>query len=259
MYESPSFLFSLISLRDFLFMKTYEDICGIYKITSPTGKIYIGQSKKFEERFSDYRRGRCPQQRKLFNSFYKYGFINHTIEIIEICEIEDLDCQERYWQDFYDVKDREVGLNCVLTACGDKKEERFPSYKNEKLNKSKEKIEKKIDKRCRKLTEFERFKISVRRGKESEEEKQNLLDNFKEGDLESRLRKNGHHLYKEKRDKNIPLKRKIRHSVFPVLDTQSGVFYESLKEVCELYGLNYGTMKQRLNGRLKNKTPFIYT
>ena len=239
-------------------------LCGIYKITNPTEKIYIGQSKNFNERFSDYRRGRCPQQRKLFNSFYKYGFINHTIEIIEICEIEELDCRERYWQDFYEVKDRSKGLNCVLTACGDKKEERFPSYRVEKLKfpKKKEEIKNKIiDERCgstplgvkgRKMTEFERFKLSVSKGKYSLEEKQKLLDDFKEGDLEKRLRKVNSSSYRTP-------KGKYRVGIKPVLDTQSGVFYVSLKEVCELYGFNYSTMKQRLSGKLKNNTSFIYT
>ena len=236
-----------------------EQLCGIYRITSPVGKIYIGQSKNFEKRFSDYRRGRCPQQRKLFNSFYKYGFSNHTIEIIEICDIEDLDCRERYWQDFYNVKDRELGLNCVLVACGDKKEERFPSYRTEKLKKAKPKV---VDERCgktplgtkgRKLTEFERFKLSVSKGKYSSEEKQKLLDNFKEGDLEKRLIE-----VKNNKHKEPKFDHKVRRGTRPVLDIQSGVFYYSLKEVCNLYGFNYDTMKQRLKGRLKNNTPFIY-
>lgn len=245
-------------------MEQEQQLCGIYRITSPVDKIYIGQSKNFENRFSDYRRGRCPQQRKLFNSFYKYGFSNHIIEIIEICEIEDLNCRERHWQDFYDVKNREKGLNCVLVSCGNKKEERLPSYRIEKYNK-KERV---IDVRCgatslgtksRKMTEFSRFKLSVSKGKETEEGKQYLRDNFKEGDLETRLRKNGNRLYKEKRDKNIPLKRKVMANTIPVLDTQAGVFYNSLNELCELYNFKYDTMKHRLRGRLKNNTSFIFT
>lgn len=220
-------------------------LCGIYKITSPVGKVYIGQSKDFEKRFSDYRRGRCPQQRKLFNSLYKYGFINHTIDIIEICDIEDLDCRERYWQDFYNVKDRDLGLNCVLVACDDKKEEKLIVPRVEKLkepNQAKKKM-KELE------IEFNRFKLSVNKSKSlSGEEKQHLIDNFKEGDLQKRkiLSK------KTKLCKNT--KRYI-----PVLDTQSGVFYNNLKEVCSLYNLNYGTMKQRLRGKLQNNTPFIFT
>lgn len=235
-----------------------KQLCGIYRITSPVGKIYIGQSKNFEQRFSDYRRGRCPQQRKLFNSFYKYGFSNHTIEIIEICDVEELNCRERYWQDFYDVKDRDKGLNCVLVACGDKKEERFPSYRTEKINK-KEKV---TDLRCgntplgvkgRILTEFEKFKLSVSKGKYSPEEKQELLDNFKEGDLEKRylkVRKTA--ITKVARNEILKDNSKI------ILDTQTGVFYYGIKDLSKLYNLNYETIKSRLNGKLKNNTQFMY-
>lgn len=234
-------------------------LCGIYKITSPVGKVYIGQSKNFEKRFSDYRAGRCPQQRKLFNSFYKYGFSNHLIEIIEICEIEDLNCRERYWQDFYDVKNRELGLNCVLVACGDKKEEKFPSYRTEKLKIVKKKT---VDKRCgnsplgtkgRKLTEFERFKLSVSKGKYSEEEKQKLLDNFKEGDLGKRYLN-----IRKKPTTRVSKNERLINNAKIILDVQTGVFYYGIKDLIELYDLNYEVIKSRLNGKLKNSTQFIY-
>ena len=223
-------------------------LCGIYKITSPTGRIYIGQSKNFEKRFSDYRRGRCPQQRRLFNSLFKHGFVNHSIEIIEICEVEDLDCRERYWQDFYNVKDRELGLNCVLVACGDMEEEKLKVRESRFLNKpKKEKVVK--PKQTELQREFNRFRMSVTRNKSlTQKEKENLLINFKEGDLELRINK-------PKSLNHETNKKRFR----PVLDTETGVFYTSLKELCILYGYNYGTMKQRLGGYLKNKTPFIYT
>ena len=35
-------------------MRDIGIICGIYKITSPTGRIYIGQSKNIKQRFRDY-------------------------------------------------------------------------------------------------------------------------------------------------------------------------------------------------------------
>ena len=48
---------------------------GIYKITNPKGKIYIGQSVNIEKRFSSYKSIRnCHYQIKLFNSLKKYGF-----------------------------------------------------------------------------------------------------------------------------------------------------------------------------------------
>ena len=98
-----------------------EKICGIYKITSPTGKVYIGESGDIKRRWRDYKRSKGRGQPKLQNSFKKYCISNHTFEIIEECLFDELKCRERYWQDFYDVLDK--GLNCSLTECGELKKE----------------------------------------------------------------------------------------------------------------------------------------
>lgn len=87
---------------------------GIYKITSPSGKIYIGQSVNFKKRITCYKALDCKKQIRLYNSFMKYGYINHNVEFIEGCLTEQLNKKERYWQDYYDVIGIN-GLNCVLT------------------------------------------------------------------------------------------------------------------------------------------------
>lgn len=72
--------------------------CGIYKITNPNGKIYIGKSKDIEYRFMQYA---LLDKRvigiKLFNSLQKYGWDDHIFEIIEECSPEQLDEKEIYW------------------------------------------------------------------------------------------------------------------------------------------------------------------
>lgn len=92
---------------------------GIYKITSPTNKIYIGQSIDIDKRFNDYRLLHCKTQTKLYNSIKKYGHENHIFEIITTCEIDQLNELERYYQDCYNVISRQ-GLNCVLTKSSDR-------------------------------------------------------------------------------------------------------------------------------------------
>lgn len=92
---------------------------GIYKITSPTGRIYIGQSINIEVRFSYYKRKCCKKQRRLHYSFEKYGVSAHSFSIVEECEIHELNIKERYYQDIYDCIG-ENGLNCVLTKTNDK-------------------------------------------------------------------------------------------------------------------------------------------
>jgi len=87
---------------------------GIYKITSPTGKIYIGQSVNIKERFRIYKYIMCKGQPKLINSLSKYGANNHKFEILHICNIDQLNELERYYQELFEVIGK-YGLNCILT------------------------------------------------------------------------------------------------------------------------------------------------
>lgn len=86
---------------------------GIYKITSPSNKIYIGQSKNIEKRIKSYKYSLAKGQPRLHNSIKKYGYKNHTFEIIHICEIHELFYFERYYQDLFSVE-LQNGLNCII-------------------------------------------------------------------------------------------------------------------------------------------------
>lgn len=77
---------------------------GIYKITSPSGKVYIGQSWNIERRWKHYNSYDLTQ-RKLKNSLNKYGVKNHVFEIIhelpEDITQEILDRYEQLYMDLY--------------------------------------------------------------------------------------------------------------------------------------------------------------
>jgi group I intron endonuclease len=92
---------------------------GIYKITSPSGKIYVGQSIDIESRFNRYKRTDCKQQSKLWRSFLKYGTDNHNFEIIWLCNSFELNCFERKFQLKFD-SIGEKGLNLVITKDDDR-------------------------------------------------------------------------------------------------------------------------------------------
>lgn len=94
--------------------------CGIYKITSPNGKVYIGQSVNIKRRFTDYKTRVNCAQKVLARSFKKYGLENHQFDVIEYCSIDNLNCSERFWQDEFNVLSKN-GLNCLLTPCGEKR------------------------------------------------------------------------------------------------------------------------------------------
>jgi len=92
---------------------------GIYKITSPSGKIYIGQTTNFTRRKNFYKNGAQIAQTRIYYSLQKYGYELHNIEFIEHCLVENLNERERHWQDFYNVIGSN-GLNCRLTEAENK-------------------------------------------------------------------------------------------------------------------------------------------
>ena len=105
---------------------------GIYKITSPSNKIYVGKSIDLDERKKNYKyEGRRKKQHKLNNSINKYGWENHLFEIIEICEEENINDREIYWISFYNsVKE---GLNLMYGGQGGKQSQEVKDKKSKSM------------------------------------------------------------------------------------------------------------------------------
>lgn len=61
-------------------------VSGIYKITSPSGKIYIGQSNNIKRRMVEHLYRSNKSNCKLYTSIRKHGFDNHNIETLFISE-----------------------------------------------------------------------------------------------------------------------------------------------------------------------------
>ncbi len=78
---------------------------GIYRITSPSGKVYIGQSWDIKKRISYYNTVSCKSQKVLYNSLCKYGFSAHIFEVIHQlppdCTQEILDMYEIFYIETY--------------------------------------------------------------------------------------------------------------------------------------------------------------
>lgn len=61
---------------------------GIYRITAPDGNVYIGQSRNIQKRIYDYSRMETSpkqSQKRLSDSFKKFGFDVHEIDVV--CEL----------------------------------------------------------------------------------------------------------------------------------------------------------------------------
>ena len=206
---------------------------GIYKITSPSGKIYIGQSINLVKRHNSYKTLDCKLQTRLYRSLKKYGFENHIFEIIENCKEVDLNIRERYWQDHYKVIDAN-GLNCVL-----------------------QKIDGYSGTRC----EETRLRISnANKGKiRSDEHKSNLSKALKGRIIDDEWRKNMSLVKLGTKMTNTAKSKMIenRSNTLLILDVSTGIFFDTLSEAANAYNLNYKVLYRKVNGQRKNNTNLI--
>ena len=86
--------------------------CCIYKITNPNFEIYIGQTINFKRRYNAYSNFvKLKSQKKLKDSFVKYGFENHKIEIIIECSQDELNFWEEFYVALFNSFNSEHGLN----------------------------------------------------------------------------------------------------------------------------------------------------
>lgn len=76
--------------------KPENGITGIYRITNPKGKVYIGKSKNVLSRYYKYYNLTCDGQQLIYRSLKKYGPENHQFDIIEECSISKLIEREIY-------------------------------------------------------------------------------------------------------------------------------------------------------------------
>lgn len=64
---------------------------GIYKITNPKGRIYIGKANDIDFRMRSYKCLNCKDQPKIYNSLAKYGYDSHEIKVV--AELNELDSE----------------------------------------------------------------------------------------------------------------------------------------------------------------------
>lgn len=112
----------------------------IYKITSPTGRVYIGQAVDIKRRFKRYSYMDCKGQPLLFKSINKYGWEGHRKEIIYRLKSPssiDLDIAEQKFISFFksfSYENPKYGLN--LTKGGKRNEHLSHPMVFKKMSKS---------------------------------------------------------------------------------------------------------------------------
>lgn len=166
----------------------------IYKITSPSNRVYIGQAYNFSNRrvlyqnqFEKISQGLpvkvCPM---LMNSFCKYGIDTHTIEIIEVCCKEELDEKEIYYIELLKTfhLDNPQGMNLTRGGLGTRGRKITQEHRN-KMNAGRKPTSDELKQHLRNLY---KGKPSKRSGiKMTAEQKENLKERFKTKNITSKL------------------------------------------------------------------------
>lgn len=211
---------------------------GIYKITNPKGKIYIGQSLNCEYRKNSYKSRLCKTQPLIYRSILKYGWENHNFQVIHECESEWLDFLEMFYILLYDSYNSILGMNCT-TGGGIGSKGKSHSLK------AKEKISKGNKGKIISLETRDKIRKTLTGIKHTPERRRNQSI-AKKGIptiacSEDKKQKISISNTGKKRTSDWIKNRTINHPCRrPVLNTQNGVFYFDVKDAANAFDLNYG-------------------
>lgn len=271
-------------------------ICGIYKITSPSKKVYIGQSVHLIHRKNQYKNLYCKRQKHLYSSIKKHGWEKHKFEIICQCLPSQLNEIERYYINLYQTFDTKYGLNLTNGGRKEFKHSIEARKKMSKANKGKKLSEETKNKlreaRAKQapITEETRRKLSeAHKGRKlTKEHRQKLIESNKnriwteEMRIRSRKAHKGQKVTDSQRlkmsiawigrQRSEESKRKqgetrIKNGVAAlgrhpkakiVFDLQTGIYYACLKEATLAKNINYNTAFYNTAKAKHNKYSLIY-
>lgn len=208
---------------------------GIYKIASPNGKIYVGQTWNIERRKRDYSFLMCKGQSKLYNSLKHHGWKSHLFETIHELppDVEQIVLNQYeilYWEQYKDcgfemmnLKEPGIGGKHAKETCL-------------KISKSR------IGRKDSEETKLKRSK-SNKGQKRTEEQK-----------LKMRGRRDSEEVKRKRSEIRIGKGKKI-------ICLSDGLEFNSIKEASIHYNLKHGVVSNVLRGiveQTKNKLKFKY-
>ena len=246
----------------------------IYKITNPNNKIYIGQTINFNRRINTYKNfNKIFHQKKLVNSFKKYGFDSHKIEVLINCKAEELNFWEEFYINLFDSFKSDYGLNSTSGGYIPKNKLSTPL-----TSEWKEKISKAHIGRKREAFTKE-WKENISKSAKKIIKNETWINNLKEAAI---IRKNnGGYIIKEeqkekfkksysiflKSEKGIEFKNNISQNTKklfskPVLQyTMDMVFikkWDSIREAARNLGVAHNNLVNCTNNKSKSASGFIW-
>jgi group I intron endonuclease len=220
----------------------------IYKIVSPSGRVYVGQTNNYKVRLRQYRHSANPNSKTsaqvLINrSLRRHGYENHTFSIIETFESDYkyIDDREMFWIRSYMSNKRKYpksnGLN--LTDGGDG----IRGYKMTEDNK-------------RKLSLRQKGRPSKMKGKtmHTEEEKKRIGERKKGNKYCAGFKHTEQSRGNMSRGKSYAFKEVCQ---FDLSDNFIGL-HESIRAASRLLGIDYGQMKGHISGGAKSCKGFVF-
>jgi len=255
----------------------------IYKITSPTGKIYVGQSWDWVKRKSVYKRKACKSQVKLYNSLVKHGYDNHVIEIVHELPEDTDQLTLNLYEDFYLQQHKDCGFLTMNVRSAGSNGKLSPET-IEKMRKSLtgrkidiESVQKMLETRIRnnyKLSEETKRKIGEKhKGKtislETREKlrEANLGKKLSTDTIEKIKKASSGRVFSEETKEKIRGSKvgkknamfgKSSHNSLKVINLETNRIFNSVREAEVESGINKGVLVNKLNGRTRNNTSFRY-
>lgn len=207
-------------------------LCGVYKITSPSGRVYVGSSNDIKKRWRNYRWGKgCQDQIRLYSSFQKYGVKAHEFKILVLCDISRLYEFEAAFGAYYNVLNDHVGMNCNLPAAGE--------FRQTKSDETKKKHA--LAMSMYKWSDETREKFKNAMANRTHEQKK------ESGALISKALKN--------KPKTAEHNRKVSEAHKSIiLNTQTGIYYLGIKEGADSVGLSHSAVRAMLANQNYNYT-----
>lgn len=250
----------------------------IYKLESPSGKIYIGKTFNLKKRFSEYKCLNCKNQKMLYHSLKKYGFDNHVVTILKEGLIFDKTLAE---YEIYFIKkfnSFENGMNLTLGGEGvlgykpseesiqkmiktrksrpktQKELDAIQRMYGRKIKKSKQWIENNSKARMKKIIQYNLDGTFVREwdGAIQIEKELGICRKSISNNVRGVTKFSYGFIWKFKSDDTpIEVVTKIKGIKRKVIDLETNIIYDSIKEFGEAVGINPKLVANRL--RSKNR------
>lgn len=228
---------------------------GIYKITSPSGKVYIGQSWNIFKRFDSHKRILHKRKCKFYSSLKSYGWENHVKSIIhelpeDFNDQEILDNYEILYMELYEACGIEL-LNLKTGGSHGKHNEETKLKIGKASLGNKYSVGKKLSEEHKELL---RMKASLRKHSKESILKMCRIQQQRSQKTKDKLSKS---LKGRKPSELALINTKLANNRI-IFDLSTGIYYEGVREASFAKDLNYNTLVGRLNGTKKNNTTLRY-